>query len=441
MGENVGCCKQMENEKNNANLIKKQKKLLNELKQFIANFNHVIDKGIAIKNMEKFDEDLNEKLKRLNSLTYKMSYVLLAKEDSSIYSNCVRTVDLLCNLYKCKYVNGKLYLKSQKVRFSLNSFLQFNNYEKKRKDYIGTLRKLDGNLTLAASVREEMGPYLLEAVNKTIFLIVQFSMNSLPCNFIDISNLEQYVAPIKDMYSTQKKIIKEPVDRITTLDNILSGILRTILPKISFVLYNNGLQSHTRGKTAIQASNKPTVYMYKMKSSCKTKGHSVKPMAVFVESSRENDWVLINVFFCTECDIWFINQTSYEIFRSKHGLPFVNIENDGIYSEGMDYDRYDEFANKSQLRLYGYCVGKNCPSEEARQILLAELIEFGLLSKHWIVNHLEMLISTRGNDDRLTEAISCWKKDLSFVLSYDLQISDKPIYAKIVARVKKMRNL
>ena len=234
------------------------------------------------------------------------------------------------------------------------------------------------------------------------------------------------------------------------LDDAISSFLCTVVPNaLQAVLKSSNAKAST-GKflRKVEASKRlgnihkapefsnEIIYLYKRHPSCKTKGHNILSATAYVECCRTDGKVPINVFHCTECKRWFIGQKSFQQYRMKYGLPFVDIEADEDVGRKYAFNTFDSFESQSILNLYGYNnVNANGPNEQQRHMLLAELIEFKLLSKNRIISHIEGLISLNGRKDGLARAVARWNTDLIFVNNYDLHRQAK-VYGVILARAK-----
>lgn len=154
---------------------------------------------------------------------------------------------------------------------------------------------------------------------------------------------------------------------------------------------------------------------------------------VYCANSREP--VYIDVYYSKQKNKYFINEESYRQYSARYGLPYVCLVA-GEYDGDMDYANLRQY---SELNLYGYTVAKTADmSSAARQRLLQQLMDNGLMSKHQIINHLEWLIHRQSGRIRMEDACDCWREDLKFVNNYKInqqrKICGKFVYGKTALR-------
>ena len=141
--------------------------------------------------------------------------------------------------------------------------------------------------------------------------------------------------------------------------------------------------------------------------------------------------VYIDVYYSKRQNKYFINDESYRQYSARYGLPYMHLV-PGEYDGEMDYGNLRQY---SELNLYGYTVAKTADmSSAARQRLLQQLMDNGLMSKHQIVNHLEWLLHRQSGRIRMEDACDCWKEDLRFVNDYKInrqrRICGRFVYGK-----------
>lgn len=141
-------------------------------------------------------------------------------------------------------------------------------------------------------------------------------------------------------------------------------------------------------------------------------------ITVFVRNYWTHKLNPFNVYYAEKRDIYFINKSSYDLYREKYGLPFLKLI-PGEYSE-INYDLRPE----SQLHIYGYSLEYG-NTKARRQEVLAFLIDSGLMKKNQIQNHIEWLINTHHNSLNYTNACDKWKDDLLFVNEYNIDVQKK----------------
>lgn len=166
-------------------------------------------------------------------------------------------------------------------------------------------------------------------------------------------------------------------------------------------------------------AHKHTLYIFKGSLSCKKEQHTLESTKAVVTLPDNNmHKAELDVFYCRECNKFYINETSYNLYRKKYGfLPvcFVYDSRCGLPAG------YSTRAEKSPLMLCGYSVSqKSGLSKNDREKLLAWIIDHHIhgLEKFDIITHLEFLIETNGNNPNNAMAKEKWKDDLRFVHNY-----------------------
>ncbi len=76
-------------------------------------------------------------------------------------------------------------------------------------------------------------------------------------------------------------------------------------------------------------------------------------------------------------------------------------------------------AEASPLKLCGYSVSQQDGySKETRRYIISKIIDRGIMSKSEVIRYLEYFISINGKKKGNQLALSKWKDDLKFTLSY-----------------------
>lgn len=77
---------------------------------------------------------------------------------------------------------------------------------------------------------------------------------------------------------------------------------------------------------------------------------------------------------------------------------------------------FPERSEQSVLNKYGYSVAQgNGMSKKQRQEKLADLIDYGIVTKWEVIRHLEYLIKINGKKEDNYIAVLKWKEDLAYV--------------------------
>ncbi len=125
----------------------------------------------------------------------------------------------------------------------------------------------------------------------------------------------------------------------------------------------------------------------------------------------------MTVYYSTKKDEYFVDQAVFNLFRVKHGLPYVSLS----AAPGESFPSHPEMANESVLHLYGYNVSEaDGLTEQERQGILARLMDYGIVSKGKIENHLKFMVFLGEKHPNMGNAVEKWKRDLLFANTYKL---------------------
>lgn len=114
----------------------------------------------------------------------------------------------------------------------------------------------------------------------------------------------------------------------------------------------------------------------------------------------------------SEHRLYYMDIKVFRDFVAKYGNPGVTI---AAYYKGKT--DFSTMRDESILHAYGYVVGKAGLSDRERQILLAEVLDLGLMKPYGILSLLNLNISTHP-EERYPEARADWEMDRQFVMEY-----------------------
>lgn len=142
----------------------------------------------------------------------------------------------------------------------------------------------------------------------------------------------------------------------------------------------------------------------------------VTAYAVGIEDAQKHP---INIFYCSQCKLYYINNSQYLGFAKKYGLPVLkmNFKNHETYGH-MDFS---EWNTQSTLNFLGYNVnaGDNLSDTERRRVLV-DCIEAQIMSKAKVCSFLESMLSLHEYQDNYYEACEKWESDLKFIRNYKI---------------------
>ena len=161
-----------------------------------------------------------------------------------------------------------------------------------------------------------------------------------------------------------------------------------------------------------------TIHVYEGRTSCSLNKHKAKDMRAVIMNMKDNKPAMINVFYCSMCDKYWLHKSALLDYQ-KHGIfPSVRFryyDPWGVDDSGMQ--------RQSTLKQYGYNVQAGGMPEGERRRLLASLIYNGLLTRREIVEHLWFCLDMPGSRPNMQNACEKWSNDLRFVQG--LPVHDK----------------
>ena len=165
-------------------------------------------------------------------------------------------------------------------------------------------------------------------------------------------------------------------------------------------------------------SNPQTVYVFSHKNLPHFQQNDYEVVTAMIPCGNLDFPVPISVYYEKSTMRYFINEELYILARERYGLPYIRLRPE---SQSKNGNGFNALRKNSYLNLLGYSVNVNdgltC---EDRHNLLGRIMDFQLLSKSEIMNHLEWLLRTRGNMPHMENAIFEWRTDLRFVSEYDM---------------------
>ena len=121
--------------------------------------------------------------------------------------------------------------------------------------------------------------------------------------------------------------------------------------------------------------------------------------------------------YCDKCNIFYITDSVFKALI-KQGVVYCNLYPDNdTYSDGCGYEGW---AKQSLLNKCGYNVNASEGlTAKQRQDILVNVIKNKYYTSNEIVNFLRGLVerSRRVRDRDMSEAISKWQSDISFLLN------------------------
>lgn len=273
--------------------------------------------------------------------------------------------------------------------------------------------------------------YALPRNTNLVCLIVSYLVTSYGDKAINNLPLQERFR-LKFEYMLARKIIEQKAKTDRELEDALNDkkAVRALDQK-----KKNRNQISFKSESKVQKQPKPQqyqdgdiLYIYKARNRCEIKEHNiVATTAVLI--GKNNAPLELSVNYCQDCNKFFINYISYEQYRKKYGVLIGNIvlKDEGVSSFGDVI-----LSEASPLKLCGYSVNQQDDlSRETRQYIIRQIISRGIMSKPDVVRYLEYFINMNGRRTGNEIAVSKWKEDLRYTLSFNFENQTKHKIKKI----------
>lgn len=153
-----------------------------------------------------------------------------------------------------------------------------------------------------------------------------------------------------------------------------------------------------------------TIHVYEWKTACSLKKHKTIDKRAIVLNIKDSQPVIINVFYCPICDKYWLHKSALLDYQ-KHGIypsaRFHYYDPCGTNDYGMQ--------RESTLKQYGYNVQSGGMPEGERHRLLRALVEYNLLTRREIVDHIDFCIRIPGARRGMECSVEKWDYDMRFV--------------------------
>lgn len=192
-------------------------------------------------------------------------------------------------------------------------------------------------------------------------------------------------------------------------------------------------RSNAENKRAFVYPKREILWIYHYKLPCQKMNHTTESLTARVMSFRDGLYHEINVICCKDCEKYYLNAESFNLYARRFGLPQVSIQI--LKSEKESFSGWNE---ESLLHMAGYNVNavQGLKAEERRAVL-TEVLDTGLMEKYQVTAFLEGLIRRNKYRLKLQNAINKWTDDLHFVNEYQIE-KQKVIYGEFKIAERKV---
>ena len=160
-----------------------------------------------------------------------------------------------------------------------------------------------------------------------------------------------------------------------------------------------------------------TLYICKGLIACHRKNHTIVA-ATGVLADSNGVPIRINVNYCCQCKQYFIDYDEYFHYQKRYGKIMGNFT---ISHNGLLAPPLDTMASESVMHLCGYTVNQaDGLTAMRRHLILAYLMDHGIMGKPDILSHLDFFIRANGSRRNMDVAVSRWSEDANWVRSYHI---------------------
>ena len=161
--------------------------------------------------------------------------------------------------------------------------------------------------------------------------------------------------------------------------------------------------------------DKKTLFVYRGNNYCLRENHDIIS-ATAVLKGRNNPHIELDVDYCMQCHKFYINIIEYDLCRERYRYLLGRILFDKTSSER---DNRNGFSPESPLSLRWYNVNaQNDLTEEERHLIIADILDYGYMTKVEIKDYLNRFITFNGSKEGNENARQKWKSDLTFIKEY-----------------------
>lgn len=176
--------------------------------------------------------------------------------------------------------------------------------------------------------------------------------------------------------------------------------------------------------------------------SCTTKEHFLDDVLVQIPVFNVDGsigFIKLNVSYCKTCDKYIMLKNDFKLIE---GIIACKVIDQTVIHSKNDRDDIEIKQYESVLYQYGYNVKtKDNLSDKQRHLILAAVVESGILTREQICSHLDTLIERGSKIKKWELATQKWKQDRHFVKKYNVKSLPAILTNKIVLRYSEFNQL
>lgn len=172
-----------------------------------------------------------------------------------------------------------------------------------------------------------------------------------------------------------------------------------------------------------------------LKCDTKHKTHDISVGLPVLDESGYVDIIYVLASYCEDCKRYTITK---EVFNNISGVILCEVINKiGITAENKDDVEIELSQHESILYRYGYNVktSENLSTKQ-RHIIIASLVESGIMTRTQIIDHLTSLINRGEKIESWKRAVDKWKQDRYYTQDYKTENLPNVIANKILLEYK-----
>lgn len=173
-------------------------------------------------------------------------------------------------------------------------------------------------------------------------------------------------------------------------------------------------------------------------TSCTTKEHRLNDVLVQIPVFNVDgsiSFIKLNISYCNTCNKYIMLKND---FKQIEGIIACKVIDQTVTRTGNDNDDIEIKQYESVLYQYGYNVKtKDNLSDKQRHLILAAVVESGILTREQICSHLDTLIERGDKIEKWKLATQKWKQDRHFVKKYNVKSLPAVLIDKIALKYSK----
>ena len=222
------------------------------------------------------------------------------------------------------------------------------------------------------------------------------------------------ILPLLFPYCLNDAEIKEQFSRIIDPEELYLFEMRDeVIPKN---ISNVSKKSFDKEISFDNADN--ILYVCKGIVSCSKKSHKILSVTGILISLSGNP-IKLNVNYCADCEIFFIDYAEFKYYRDIYGVLIGNY----LIQESFNsaFGNYKNLSAESVLRICGYTVNqRDNLTAKQRRLILSNLMDKEIITKPRLMKYLQFFINSSRYRDNMKIAHQKWQEDLIWIREYNI---------------------